>query len=110
VSTAPPDTSKPPGAPQNAPSVTTPEEDRTTAGQRRINFIWEFTQAAIAVSITATVCVVGAVRALVPVSAVIDNGASQILSNAFFLIVGFYFSRTNHTKTGGVGAVPGKER
>ena len=33
------------------PSATTSEQDRTTAGQRRINLIWETTQACIAVSI-----------------------------------------------------------
>jgi hypothetical protein len=26
-----------------------------------------------------------------------------VLSNAFFLIVGFYFSRTNHQSIGGIG-------
>ena len=89
------------------PSVTTPEEDRTTASQRRVNIIWETTQAIIAIFITVTACVVYGVRAL---STTPLGAAAEVLSNAFFLIVGFYFSRTNHTKTGGVGSKEGKER
>ncbi len=29
-----------------------------------------------------------------------------VLSNALFLIVGFYFSRTNHAAIGGIGPQP----
>ncbi len=69
-----------------------------TAGQRRINLIWELTQAAVALMITATT--MGAVIYMVR-AAEIDK-ALQLLSAAFFLIIGFYFSRTNHTKVGGI--------
>jgi len=71
--------------------TTTIEEDRHTAGQRQINLIWEFTQAFVAITITlaAVYCGVNAVD-------------SDTIKNGFFLIVGFYFGRTNHQKIGGV--------
>lgn len=74
------------------PSVTTSEQDRTTLGQRRINLIWETTQAAIAVSVTFA-AIVAATRGQV----------SEMLGNAFFLVIGFYFGRTNHERRGGIG-------
>lgn len=69
-----------------------------TAGQRRINLIWESTQAVVAILITGTTmyAVLSMLR-----DKEIDK-ALQLLSAAFFLIIGFYFSRTNHTKTGGI--------
>ncbi len=73
-----------------APS-TTEEEDRQTFGQRRINLIWEATQATIAVSVTIAT-VIGALWGV----------ESDVLSNSFFLVVGFYFGRTNHQRIGGV--------
>lgn len=94
-------------APSNVPSVTTPEEDRTTASQRRVNLIWETTQAIIAVTVTTASLVVAGILALRGDS---GSAAFLLLSNAFFLIIGFYFSRTNHTKTGGIGNKDGKER
>jgi len=72
---------------------TTREEDRKTAGQRRINVIWETTQAIIAVTITLA-CIYTAATKI----------EATVLSNAFFLVIGFYFSRTNHQRVGGVGA------
>lgn len=74
------------------PPNTTEQEDIVTAGQRRINIIWEVTQALIAITVTA---------ALIYVS--VNRIDSEELKNAFFLIIGFYFSRTNHTTVGGVG-------
>jgi len=95
----------PPVAP--GPSVaptTTLQEDLVVAGQRRINLIWEWTQAAIALIVVLANMIVG-----------VSNGmiASEkrpeypvILSSALFLVVGFYFSRTNHAAIGGVGPKP----
>lgn len=79
------------------PPTTTEQEDVTTAGQRRVNLIWEFTQATIAIMIT---------------SAVVYNAATgreitKDLSNAFFLIVSMYFVRTNHSLIGGIGKKTG---
>jgi len=81
-------------APPVAPN-TTAQEDLTTKGQRTINLIWEATQGVIAVSITFAV-----------IFCAVYSIASVTLTNAFFLIVGFYFSRTNHAAIGGVGAKP----
>jgi hypothetical protein len=75
---------------------TTRQEDITTAGQRRINLIWEITQAVIAVSITWAV-----------IYTVIIKVENYILTNAFFLIVSIYFVRTNHNLIGGVGIKKG---
>jgi hypothetical protein len=67
----------------------------TKKGQRSVNLIWEFTQGVIAITITgATIyCAVTKIE-------------SQILSNAFFLIVSMYFVRTNHSLIGGTGSKP----
>jgi len=79
--------------------TTTSEEDRHTLGQRRVNIIWEITQALIAVAVTgATLYVAGNL-------AMRNDGqtaAFLLLSNAFFLVIGFYFGRTNHQRVGGV--------
>jgi len=77
------------------PPTTTAQEDRVTAGQRRINLVWEFTQSTIAIGITGAVIYCGVAQTV-----------SQELTNAFFLIVGFYFSRTNHSAIGGTGSKP----
>lgn len=77
-----------------APTTTT-QQDITSAGQRRINLIWEYTQAAIALIITSSL-IYCAVKQIV----------APDVRNAFFLIIGFYFSRTNHAAIGGIGAKP----
>lgn len=68
------------------------ELGKKTAGQRRINLIWEFTQGVIAVAITAA-----------KIYCSINKIDSPELTNAFFLIVSMYFVRTNHHLVGGVG-------
>lgn len=86
--------------------TTTQEEDRKTAGQRAINERWEFTQQWIAiVSVVTTMgaCVILIVCGLVyhtpeviwPALLFMTTNTAQILTS--------YFTRTNHTKTGGVG-------
>lgn len=80
---------------KSKPPDTTVQEDLTHAGQRRVNLIWEFTQGIIAVAITAAT-----------IYSAINKVESDILSNAFFLIVSMYFVRTNHQLIGGVGAKP----
>ena len=77
----------------------------TNYGQRRINLIWEATQSVIALLVTATTLYVAATLA---VSGKADAAAFLLLSNAFFLVVGFYFGRTNHTRVGGVGPLEGR--
>lgn len=77
------------------PAKTTVQEDLIVAGQRRINLIWETTQSMISVLITGAI-----------IYCAINKIVSQELTNAFFLIVGFYFSRTNHAAIGGIGEKP----
>ena len=95
-------------APENArqpslPPDTTHQEDVTTAGQRRINLIWEYTQAAIALMVVAANVVVGAWHGLGKGG---DSDYPFILSSSLFLVIGSYFSRTNHASIGGVGRKP----
>lgn len=81
---------------ESLPPTTTLAEDDTIRGQRRINMIWEITQALIAIAITGAIIY----------TAVSGRSVQEIISNAFFLIVGFYFSRTNHQAIGGTGPKP----
>lgn len=79
------------------PPDTTEQADLVVAGQRRINIIWEVTQAIIAVGVTGSI-----------VYCAIAAKMSAELSNAFFLVIGFYFSRTNHVNIGGIGPKTGR--
>ena len=78
---------------------TTTQEDLTTAGQRRINLIWEYTQSFVTLLVVLSnmvVAVTNGIRA--------DTSEHPaILSSALFLILGFYYGRTNHEKIGGIG-------
>lgn len=87
------------------PPTTTIQQDITTAGQRRINLVWEYTQAIIALLVVASNIVVWVVASLKGNLVTIPEG----LTNALFLIVGFYFSRTNHAAIGGTGVKPQEE-
>lgn len=78
---------------ENKPPTTTAESDRKTKGQRHINLLWEVTQSIIALSLTAAYIFVS-----------ISKIESIALNNSFFLVIGFYFGRTNHQKTGGTGS------
>jgi hypothetical protein len=81
------------------PATTTEQEDIVTAGQRKVNLIWEYTQSIIALLVVFTT-MIAAIR-LSP-----GEQISTILSMAFGTVVGFYFSRTNHAAIGGVGKQP----
>lgn len=93
------------------PSIqTAAQEDETTlrsAGQRRINILWEATQAIIALVVTGTGMYTAAMLALRTDLA--DSSKSMaitaflLISNTVFLVIGFYFGRTNHQRVGGVG-------
>ena len=89
---------------------TTPKESEIalkTIGQKRINIIWEVTQAFVAISVTIATLYVASNLALKEEK---EAAAFLLLSNAFFLVIGFYFGRTNHQRMGGVGATEGQER
>lgn len=81
---------------------TTFQEDLTTAGQRRVNLIWEYTQAVIAIQIVFANMAAGAYQAYAAARGV-EFEYPFILSGALFLVIGFYFSRTNHAAIGGIG-------
>ena len=69
-----------------APNVVRSSEDiESGQGSRRVNLVWEVTQAIIAISVTIAI-IFTSIRGI----------SNQELGNAFFLIIGFYFSRTNH--------------
>jgi len=89
---------------QSMPATTTQQEDITTAGQRRINLIWEYTQAAIAIAVVLANMVVGTWHGVGKAPPNADY--PFILSSSLFLIIGFYFSRTNHAAIGGIGNKP----
>lgn len=84
------------------PPKTTSQQDLTTAGQRRINLIWEYTQAIIALIVVITTMVAGILGVIAPG----PDHIPTIISMAFGTVVGFYFSRTNHVAIGGIGHKP----
>lgn len=93
-------THRPPDTPEQSAEISL-----TTLGQRKINLIWEYTQAIIALLVVASNLIVG-------VQVGLSGGTAEVppmLSNALFLVVGFYFSRTNHAAIGGVGRKPADE-
>lgn len=79
------------------------EKNLTSAGQRRINLIWEYTQSTIAIMIIASNMIVGIYQGL---GFAKESSFPVILSSALFLVIGFYFARTNHTAIGGTGTKP----
>jgi len=86
---------------------TTEQEDITTAGQRKINLVWEYTQAIIAVTVVVANVIVAVAQGLYWSENLVHP---PTLSNTLFLVVGFYFSRTNHERIGGIGPKPPLER
>jgi len=72
-----------------------------TAGQRKVNLIWELTQAAIAFIIVASNVVAGLHVALYHASG--DQTIPPALKDAALMVIVFYFNRTNSHKIGGVG-------
>lgn len=83
------------------------ERERVSAGQRSINRVWEYTQAAIAISVT---LVTLAVCGYMATHGDVSMSAFLLLSNVFFLVVGTYFQRTNHTKSSSGGNDPPDHR
>lgn len=97
--TSPPSLSMPP--------TTTEQEDIVTSGQRRVNLIWEHTQAFIAVVVILTNMSAGLVFV---VQGIDTSNYPSVLSSSLFLVIGFYFSRTNHAAIGGVGKQPAGQK
>ncbi len=75
------------------------EESRHAYGQRRINMIWEITQALIALSV-----IWGTFSATIWV--VVEDSSNRLMAflfmtNVVSIVIGFYFGRTNHQRVGG---------
>lgn len=77
---------------KNIAPTTTATEDLTHASQRQVHLVWEITQALIAISVTAAV-----------IYAAILGKESQLLGNAFTLIIAIYFVRVNHNAVSSIG-------
>ena len=95
--------------PLDTPPTTTAAQDLVTHGQRRVNLIWETMQAIIAASVTCSTLYVSSRLALVVITpettekqAAVASTAFMLISNLASLVIGFYFGRTNHTRSGGV--------
>lgn len=89
------------------PPTTTAEQNLRTAGQREVNMIWEKTQSLIArFLVFATVLYSFVLLAILVFVPAVDPqvlsamAATGVLGNAFFLVIGFYFGRTNHARIG----------
>ena len=100
VPTRPVQTQQSQTADPSIPARTTFQEDLTTAGQRKVNLIWEYTQAAIALMVVLATLIAGAIGMLK------DVQVPTIIAVAFGMVTGFYFSRTNHAAIGGIGPKP----
>lgn len=89
-------------------ATTTAQEDLTTAGQRKVNLIWEYTQSFVTVIVVTANMIVAVYNGVS--RGVILGEHPAILSSALFLILGAYFQRTNHQRIGGVGPKPNEQR
>jgi len=89
-----------PAASVPLPATTTSQQDLTTAGQRRVNLLWEYTQAIIALIVTICTMAAGAYATFN------RSETPPVLNISFGMVIGFYFSRTNHAAIGGVGRKP----
>lgn len=78
-----------------------------SGGQRVVNNVWEGMQAIIAFMVTSTGMWVAGSLALRSGVTAEDKAASfaavVFITGAANLVIGFYFGRTNHQRTGGVG-------
>lgn len=100
------------------PPDTTHQEDLTTAGQRAINLIWENTQARIALFVVVLGMIVNSavvllliliIRDITVVQVALISLCLQFVNLTCGIVIGFYFSRTNHAAIGGMGAKPIQE-
>lgn len=92
--------------------TTTEEEDITTEGQRIINRLWGRTQSSIALMVVVSGVTINSVVILMIIFLNKEVSVTQLslipISLQFInlttgIVIGFYFSRTNHTAKGGIG-------
>lgn len=93
-------------------ATTTEQQDITKAGQRKINLIWETTQSHIAKAAIAGWLILNFIVVCSLLFSNKDINATKMaviaaalssISLTVGIIIGFYFSRTNHSAIGGVG-------
>lgn len=72
---------------------------------QRINLIWEWTQAFIAVLAVVAAVSVSVFQVITSDASAADR-AFQFLTNTGLLVIGFYFGRTNHTRPTGESPNP----
>ena len=102
-------TAKPPTEGEHAARAVAAEAGFVSQGQRRINLIWERTQATIALGVTFVVLITACVLSLRGIDTTGNPTAPGVagfvfLSSVANLVIGFYFGRTNHSRTGGIGS------
>jgi hypothetical protein len=90
----------------NIAPTTTAAQDQVALGQRVINEMWEDTQKKIALAVIGGSLLVSSVLAVG--GKFLGSIELQLASVVFLygvanLVAGFYFGRTNHQRTGGVG-------
>lgn len=88
---------------QPMPPTTTLQQDMVVAGQRHINVMWEGTQRNIALVTTSAVVIV-CMYLIVAGTPELRLAAFTFLTTSASTISQNYFTRTNHTKIGGVGS------
>ena len=78
--------------------TTTAEQNLKSAGQRRINAVWEYTQAVIAFTVVVTTSVG------IFIGRVLQREVQVPFPAEWWtivgLVIGFYFGRTNHARVG----------
>ena len=93
--------------PDTPPPAQPTEQQEVGAGHRKVNLIWERTQAAIALVVVFSTMGVASIMVFMGKM----DQLPTIFSTAFGMVVGFYFGRTNHSLTGGSGPkIPGVTR
>lgn len=88
----------------NIAPTTTAAEDLTKAGQRTINLIWENTQMKVALSVIWAALLVSGTLAVMGKwlgTPDLQLAAIVFLFGVANLVTGFYFGRTNHTRSSG---------
>lgn len=94
----------------DARAVETAEQSETSLhskGQRETSMLWELTQKDVALSTVRTTLAVAGITAIfgtwLQIAENVRMGAFIFLYGVANLVIGFYFGRTNHTRTGGPG-------
>lgn len=94
------------------------QRSKTTEGQRAINLLWENTQSRIALFVVIAgiftnsiviVLLIIMIRQISVVQVALVSMCLQFINLTTGIVIGFYFSRTNHAAIGGVGAKPVQE-